>query len=217
MKPMLFVAIFSCLNSSTVLAEAVAHQHTMPTTMPISEQIAQKTEPTPPTATEVQTMQEILKTMQVMVQKMDTLTEKLSTQSPTMDHSTMEKPVTPMRGKEHEMRHLLQQIGETQDATEKKQLMRAHLRSMQEMMDMMDKPTESAMTEHSAHSDHTASHDMSGGDDMMSKMMAKMENMQKMKGMEKANPQAMEQRLNTLQLLLEQLLQHQILQETMEK
>jgi len=123
-------------------------------------------------------------------------------------------PVTAMRRQEHEVRSLMDKVQQTTDATERQKLMQAHLKGMQDMMAKMKSKKSDDMSGH----DHSSqdSSEMSSMDDMgdMMKMMKKMKEMKKMKmGGEDAmssEHQGVEQRLDELQFLLEQLLQHQI-------
>jgi hypothetical protein len=211
-----FISIitFTIANPLVTLAVPAVHQHDAMTTTTAESVVVPKPVQQTNASPEVQTMQEMLKTMQTMIQTMDNLTEKLSKlnageSSVAMQHQPVdtmpEKPVTPMRSKEYEMRQLLQKIQQTQDKQERKKLLRSHLRSMQEMMSLIGE--NSSMADHTSHSEHDTS-SSTGDDDMMAKMMAKMQ--KKMKGMAGTEPQSTEQRINELQLLLEQLLQHQI-------
>ncbi len=212
------ITVLILANPLVTLAVPTAHQHDAMITMTTESVVVPKPVQETNTSLEVQTMQEMLKTMQTMIHTMNNLTEKLSKlnakESTAMQHQTTDtmpdKPVTPMRGKEYEMRQLLQKIEQTQDKQERKKLLRSHLRIMQEMMSLIDENSSMDMTEHDM-SSTTGEHDMSstaGEHEMMTKMMAKMQ--KKMKGMAGTELQSTEQRINELQLLLDQLLQHQI-------
>jgi hypothetical protein len=229
----LLALILLTLSTPMALAEEMAG-HTMPmpaakTTTPppasSTSETASATMPAPtPTPTPTPTadnMQNLLLLMQEIVKMMSSITERLNlmsaTTTMTMPSSSTGMVMSPLQTRKQEMLTLMQKIQQTNDPATRQKLLQEHQTKMQEVMNMLDGMMESQLQMTSS-----ASQDMKMKDDMkMDDMKMMKDDMKMMKddmmgGMmgggrkgDMKRHKLMEQRLNDMQELLNQMLQHQ--------
>lgn len=223
----LLALVWLTVNTPIALAETEEMAgHTMPmpaaetTTTPpavssTSETTVSSAMPTPT----ADSMQNLLLLMQEMVKMMSSITERLnqvSAATMTTPSSSASMVMSPLQTQKQEMLTLMQKIQQTSDPAVRQKLLQEHQAKMQEVMNSI--MMESQMpTMNSASPDMTMKDDMDMADmDMADMKMAdmKMKKADMMRGGKKGDMKRhklMEQRLDGLQELLNQMLQHQAL------
>lgn len=200
--------------------EMAGHNMPMPaaktTTPPPANSMSETVSAVMPAPT-ADNMQNLLLLMQEIVKMMSSITERLNlmsaTTTMTMPSSSTGMVMSPLQARKQEMLTLMQKIQQTSDPATRQKLLQEHQVKMQEVMNMLNGMMESQMQMTSS-----ASPDMAMKDDMkMDDMKMMKDDMKMMKGDmmgggkkgEMKRHKLMEQRLNDMQELLNQMLQHQ--------
>ena len=200
MKSYALIAILT-LSSSVVLAEDMAEHegHTPPVT-PTETVQAVSVKP----LTQMEIMQTMMKTMQEMSAKMAIVADKIEGK-----HDMNADPAQKQKQKMHKLKMQMQEhLGkakQAKDPSKRKQHMQKHMKKMQEMMASMKM---AKMDKSYSQSDSEPQGDKAEGGNMMKMMKKKMKDKMKSK-MKSKHRKEVDQRLDNIETLLGQLLEHQ--------